>query len=331
MRFYPKSNSPIILGQHFIPFHPLLKAGESARIRHGIPNSPWEKGSLVKTGVLKNQGNSGITVRRKKADTFRQDFNQHKKTTAKNLMDIQTQMAETAGLKTREPFDTLFPVKADTLQAIRQDMEKNDFDPVFPIVVWAEEMVVVDGHTRFSAALDLGLEQVPVVMKSFENQDDAILYSFHIQRNRRNMADEDILKCLVLLDDIHTPSEEEQASPKKNRKAVNQDRAKELGISPAKVDKARKVLEHGDDGIKESVKSGKKTINQAFNEIQENRRESGEIRGRETTGLGNATKYTQALGRFLKELTKIREQGWEDVSREKALADIESIRELIEG
>ena len=76
--------------------------------------------------------------------------------------------------------------------------------------------------------------------------------------------------------------------------------------------------------------SAEKSINQAFNEIQEVRRESGEIKGRETTGLGNAVKYTQALGRFLKELTRLKEQGWEDVSREKVLADIESIKELIE-
>ena len=244
-------------------------------------------------------------------------------------MQIEIQTAETAGLKTREPFDTLFPIKKDTLAAIRQDMEANGFDPVFPIVVWEEESVVVDGHTRFTAARELGLASVPVVKKSFESEDDAILYSFHIQRNRRNMADDDILKCLALLDDIH--SDEQEDGTQKSRKALNQERAKELGISAGKVDKARKVLDHGDDRIREEVKSGEKSINKAFNEIQEMRRESGEIKGKETTGLGNAVKYTQAMGRFLKELTRLKDQGWEDVSREKILADLESIRELVEG
>ncbi len=244
-------------------------------------------------------------------------------------MQIEIQTAETAGLKTREPFDALFPIKEDTLAAIRQDMEANGFDPVFPLVVWEEEGLVVDGHTRFTAARDLGLETVPVVRKSFESEDDAILYSFHIQRNRRNMADDDILKCLALLDDIH--GDEQGEGAKKSRKVLNQERAKELGISAGKVDKARKVLDHGDERIREEVKSGEKSINKAYNEIQEMRRESGEIKGRETTGLGNAVKYTQAVGRFLKELTRLKEQGWEDVSREKVLADIESIRELVEG
>ena len=243
-------------------------------------------------------------------------------------MQNEPQMSETAGLKTRKPFDTLFPIGEETFAAIRQDMETNGFDPVFPIVVWAEESVVVDGHTRFKAASTLGIQEVPVIFKSFQNENDAILYSFHIQRNRRNLDDNAILKCLALLDDLQA---EENRDTSKTRKTVNEERAKELGISPNKVDKARKVLEHGDDQIRESVKSGEKSINQAFNEIQETRRESGEIKGRETTGLGNAAKYTQTLGRFLKELTRIRDQGWEDVSREKALADIESVKELIEG
>jgi ParB family chromosome partitioning protein len=244
-------------------------------------------------------------------------------------MDLQTQIVDTTGLKTREPFDTLFPIKEETLAAIAQDMEANGFDPVFPIVVWQEESVVVDGHTRFTAARNLGLDSVPVIHKSFDNEDDAILYSFHIQRNRRNMTDDDILKCLALLDSIHE-SEDENA-PKQTRKEVNEARAKELGISAGKVDKARKVLEHGNDDIQEGVKTGEKSINQAFKEVQEIRRESGEIRGGETTGLGAAAKYTQTLGRFLKELGRIKDNGWEDVTKEKALADIESIRDLIES
>jgi len=244
-------------------------------------------------------------------------------------MAATPQIVETGSLNIREPFDSLFPIGQDTLAAIRQDMETNGFDPVFPIVVWEEESIVVDGHTRFTAARELDIENVPVVLKSFESEDDAVLYSFHIQRNRRNMSDEDILKCLALLDNIHGADEEKEGS-KKTRKAVNEDRAKELGISPGKVDKARKVMEQGSEEIRDQVQAGEKSINQAFNEIQETRRESGEIKGRVTDGLEGAAKYTQTLGRFLKELTRIKYDGWEDVSKEKVLADIESIRELLE-
>jgi len=247
-------------------------------------------------------------------------------------MNIKNDIINISELNVRDPFASIFPIGNNTLESIKQDMKTNGFDQVFPIVTWAGKNIVVDGHTRFAAAKALGIEEVPVLFKDFENEDDAILYSFHIQRNRRNMSDDDILRCLELLDTIHEGSHKEESldTPELTRKETNEIRARELGISPHKVDKARKVLDHGTEEIRNSVNKGEKSINKAFQEVQEIRRESGEIKGKATTGLGSAAQYTQTLGKFLKELTRIREGGWEDVSQEKALADLEAIKELIE-
>ncbi len=245
---------------------------------------------------------------------------------------MQNGLINISELKVQDPFNSIFPIGNDTLESIKQDMDTNGFDQVFPIIVWEGKNIVVDGHTRFAAAKEVGLDQVPVLFKAFDNEDDAILYSFHIQRNRRNMKDDDIIRCLELLDEIHadSPNQKNPDAPKLTQKASNEIRAKELGISPHKVDKARKVMEHGTDEIRGSVNSGEKSINKAFQEVQEIRRESGEIKGKVTTGLGGAAKYTQTLGKYLKELTRIRENDWQDVSQEKALADIEAIKDLIE-
>lgn len=241
-------------------------------------------------------------------------------------MELNATFVSPDTLTTRKPFEKLFPIEKEILAAISQDMEVNGFDPVFPLVVWKEENVLVDGHTRFTAAKNRDLDQVPVVYKSFEDEDDALLYSFHAQRNRRNMSDDDIVRCLALLDVMHKKNEGDERT---TRKAENEIRAKELGISPQKVDKARKVMEHGSPDIQEQVQAGEKSINKAFNEVQAQRRESGEIQGRQTDGLGLSAKYTQSLGKFLKELTRIRENGWQEVSQEKAVADIEAILDLI--
>lgn len=249
------------------------------------------------------------------------------------MVNMKNDLIDVSELSVQDPFASIFPIGKETLEAIKQDMEINGFDPVFPIVAWAEKNTVVDGHTRFAAAKVLGIAQVPVIFKSFDNEDDAVLYSFRIQRNRRNMSDDDILRCLEMLDSIHGSSkdEDDQDTPRTTRKETNEQRAKELGVSSNKVDKARKVLEHGTEELREGVNSGEKSINKAFKEMQEIRRESGELKGKPTTGLGNATKYIQSLGRYLKELTRIREGGWEDVSQEKALADLEAIKELIDA
>ncbi len=245
---------------------------------------------------------------------------------------MKTDLIHISELIVQDPFAAIFPIGNETLESIQQNMEANGFDEIFPIIAWEGKNIVVDGHTRFAAAKAAGMEEVPVLFKSFDNEDDAVLYSFHIQRNRRNISDEDILNCLALLDTIHESKKEgNKDGSNPNRKETNQIRAKELGISPDKVDKARKVMEHGTEEIRESISSGEKSINKAFQEVQEARRESGEIKGPSSTGLGSAARYTQTLGKFLKELTRIKQDGWQDVSQEKALADIESVKELIEN
>lgn len=230
-------------------------------------------------------------------------------------------------LKVEEPFSTLFPVGEDTLEGIRTDMESNGYDDAFPIIVWEEKGIVVDGHTRFTAALAVGLEQVPVLIRNFENEDDAILYAFHLQRNRRNLADEDILRCLHVLDSI----DEARDGEKRTRREKIKERANELGTSESKIDKAKKVMEHADDSIREAVETGDKSINQAFNEMQEMRRESGELKGRTTSSLACGARYSKTLGKLIEELTRIRDEGWEQVSIEKALLDIESLKNIVEG
>jgi ParB family chromosome partitioning protein len=245
---------------------------------------------------------------------------------------MKTDFIPISELKVQNPFSAIFPIGNETLESISQDMKTNGFDETFPIIAWEGKNIVVDGHTRFAAAKAVGLDAVPVMFKPFENEDDAVLYSFHIQRNRRNMSDDDILNCLALLDTIHgSTDKDKKEKPRQNRQETNQSRAKELGISPSKVDKARKVMEHGDERLRESISSGEKSIHKAFQEVQKARRESGEIKGAATTGLGAAARYTQTLGKFLKELTRIKQTGWQDVSREKALADVESVKELIEN
>lgn len=228
-----------------------------------------------------------------------------------------------------KPFAALFPIGDDPLESIKIDMQTNGFDEAFPIIVWEEKNIVVDGHTRYNVARELEIEEVPVLFRSFESEDDAILYAFHLQRNRRNLADEDILRCLHLLDKIRKPAASAKDKPEITKKESAELRAKELGTSKTKIEKARKVLEHASEELKDAVGAGEKTINKAFNEMQEMRRESGELKGRVTSSLGCSARYNKALGKYLHELRLIKEEGWEQISREKALLDLETIEALI--
>jgi ParB family chromosome partitioning protein len=245
---------------------------------------------------------------------------------------MQTTLTDINAINVRAPFSSLFPMGSDTLDSIKTDMASNGFDDVFPIIVWKEENTIVDGHTRYTAAMAMELSEVPVLFKSFENEDDALLYSFHVQRNRRNLADEDIIHCLEVLDKLSesTQTRDGEEGESLTRKELSKIRAKELGTSASKIEKAQKVLEHGDEELKESVNSGEKSINKAFQEMQEMRRESGELKGKATTGLASAGRYTKALGKLIEEINRIKEDGWEELSPEKILMDLDSVKAMVD-
>ena len=110
-------------------------------------------------------------------------------------------------IKTGEPFESLFPVDAHTLDAIAKDMELHGYDDAHPIVLWDEKGVVVDGHTRLQAAIAAGIDDVPVVFRAFWDEDTAVEYAIHCQRDRRNLSDADILRWIAEVDKRKTAQE----------------------------------------------------------------------------------------------------------------------------
>jgi ParB family chromosome partitioning protein len=171
-------------------------------------------------------------------------------------------------INTASPFRDLFPIEDNLVKELYWDMQKNGFDTSKPIVLWKGKSVVIDGHTRLRAARKAGLYDVPVVMKDFEDVEDALEYAIKSQRNRRNLTDKEIIRCIAELDKRRTagrPSNEKLASGDANFGKSASETASTLGISTCKVERARTVLNKAPEEVKEAVKSGKITINSAYN------------------------------------------------------------------
>lgn len=232
-------------------------------------------------------------------------------------------------IRIEKPFQHFFPIHNDTVLAIRIDMNANGYDPAFPVILWEKDHILVDGHTRLIAAKEAGLERIPALVKPFESEDDAILYAFHLQRNRRNLSDEQIIRCLEVLDKISSKKKKDPESRKPTKKETVIEQAKELGTSQSKVEKARAILEYGDEDIKEQVQSGKTSINKAFNDVQAQRRESGELKGATITALASDAKYNKALQKLSREIDYLRDENWVQVSRERVQADLEQLMEKL--
>ena len=105
---------------------------------------------------------------------------------------------KTSMLKTVDPFKSLFPIAEDTLNAVIEDISSNGFDHSKPIDIWGN--IIIDGHTRLKAVKHCGIQEVSVFQHDFPDEQAALEYAVHNQRNRRNMTDADIARCVRVLD-----------------------------------------------------------------------------------------------------------------------------------
>ena len=177
---------------------------------------------------------------------------------------------EISSINTAPPFRGLFPIEDNILSKIMWDIQKNGFDESKPIVLWGDKSIVIDGHTRLRAARKAGLYQVPVVRKSFDNEEKALEYAIKCQRNRRNLKDREIVNCVEELDKrrdkIANLKQNNTEAPCGASGKTAPETAKLLGVNHRKVERIRTVLDKASEDVKEAVKSGKLTINSAYNQ-----------------------------------------------------------------
>jgi ParB-like chromosome segregation protein Spo0J len=229
--------------------------------------------------------------------------------------DITT--ANPMEIKTASPFKDLFPVKQSDLERVMASMKVKGYDKAHPIILWeGHNQIVVDGHTRLAAAQKLLFARIPVILKKFKDEAEALEYAIESQVNRRNLTDAELLNCLTELD------KRKKTGPAKglaSREAKPGKSAEEtaaiLGVSRAKVERLRTVSDHGSDEIKDAVKAGKLSINKAYKATMDARHaeeseesDAGDLKSERLVALENS--YCGALtartDRELKEYPEIR-------------------------
>ena len=103
-------------------------------------------------------------------------------------------------LRREPPYSTIFSIDPKVKIAIAENMMEFGFDESKPIDVWRQKMIVIDGNTRMEAAIEAGMDHVYVFYHDFRNDGEALEYAIHNQRNRRNLTDSELLRCIDALD-----------------------------------------------------------------------------------------------------------------------------------
>ena len=193
------------------------------------------------------------------------------------MMEEKISLMPTIAIHTASPFKDLFPIKESVLNEIAEDivlneiaedMKQNGFDFAHPIIIWAgHKVTVVDGHTRLAAAQKIHLNKVPITLKEFASEEEALQYAIKAQSHRRNLTDGELLNCIKELDKRKNSGRPgKSASSEANSKGKSAEQTADLlGISRAKVERIRTVNDHASDTTKAAVLAGKMSINKAYN------------------------------------------------------------------
>jgi len=197
------------------------------------------------------------------------------------MEDKKKVLVKIKDLVTREPFSGLFAVEEATLAAIKAHMKQFDYDPTQPVALWRDgdkKLVVLDGHCRLAVARELKHLEIPAVeLMNIENEDEALEYAYHSQRDRRNLDDAGFIKSRKMFDKHLCSHGGDRKTDKRqnldvsNEKSSAKATAKKMGVSASKVDQARALEKEPE--IEKEVLARKKTLHAGAAESRKKRKQ----------------------------------------------------------
>jgi ParB-like chromosome segregation protein Spo0J len=170
-------------------------------------------------------------------------------------------------LELADPFVSLFPVDQESLKLVTNSIRELGYQPDKPILVWRDafgdrgRQVVVDGHTRHRAALDLKLGEIWVTLRQFHDVDAAITAAIGEQVQRRNLNREQIAAYVVAILPKLDPHVTGGLATR-----TGQELADLLGVGIATVKRARALYGSGRDDLIDAVKDGEMSLLSAYTE-----------------------------------------------------------------
>ena len=159
-----------------------------------------------------------------------------------------------------------FHMDTDVKDRIKADIAENGFSKAHPIHIfhWENKWVLCDGHTRFTAAKELGVEKIYAQVHSFSSINQALLYSMKEQFNRRNIEDSELFKQFEIL-------RQEEIDGRKLTAAEMSGRLKK---SKRHIFKLQEVEAKSTPDQLKAIREGAASINQVYNEIKKQEQES---------------------------------------------------------
>ena len=157
----------------------------------------------------------------------------------------------------------VFTIDKEVENRICADIRENGFSKSHPVHVWFYNgnWCLVDGHTRFHAAVDAGCDTIWAQAHNFKNMNEAILFSNKEQFNRRQVVDSELFARFLALKDENKTEQEISDDLQKSKRTVS---------------KMAEILKKATQDKIKAIKNGEISINKVYNDIKKAEAEEAE-------------------------------------------------------
>jgi ParB-like chromosome segregation protein Spo0J len=182
-------------------------------------------------------------------------------------------------IKINQEYSSLVPqLSEEEYESLKQSIKENGL--WFPIVV-NKDGVILDGHHRYKACQELGIKEPykTVTKEDFPDKPhekmfviDCNLTRRHLnnfQRTELALISKSILEEIVKQNESHGGKGDRNLTPLGR---VDEQIGQRAGVSRDTVRKVEKIAEKASEEVKQSLRAGKISINEAINKIHEEER-----------------------------------------------------------
>ena len=183
-----------------------------------------------------------------------------------------------------DEFQNLFPLDEKAIENLTQRMESKGYDESQPIHLgkFLEESdtdyVCIDGHHRRLAAINAGIDKIPVYRHVFDTRKDGVIYALELQLLRRNEDKHNLYNDFLKLKKLKEITGETVEMPEDNSEKTegkqSEKDAQKLGVSARQVEKLNAIDSSDREDLKEQLSEGAISVNAAYDELKGTKKKS---------------------------------------------------------
>jgi ParB family chromosome partitioning protein len=185
----------------------------------------------------------------------------------------------------------LFNISEKIKDGIAEQIKQFGYNKEEPVTLWGK--ILLDGRTRYTAAKEAGLKEIPAVERNFESRDDAIMYTLERQALRRNLTSAEIVIA------ARTLLSKKKASNGTGRSANML--AELLGVHVSTLYQAEAILREAPEEIIKAVENGEMSLKKGY----ENRKQKPEVKFNADMGLPKNVEFLRSAVILLVEANRI--------------------------